>query len=49
MLLSRCNADGKIADIYRMVTMPLCSYPYFFYPRLYRVTDLVLEECDFGN
>jgi len=48
-LLSRCSVDKKIAEIFRLVSLPMQNYTFLFYPRLYRVTDLVSEECDFGE
>ena len=48
-LLTRVQVDKKIAELYRLVSLPMANYAYFFYPRLYRITDLILEECDFGT
>ena len=45
----RWTADDKIAEIYRLVSMPIGSMSYFFYPRLYRITDIIQEDCDFGE
>jgi len=41
--------DKKMAEIYRLISMPINNFNYFFYPRLYRITDLLDEECDFGQ
>ena len=31
-----------------MVSMPMANMSYVFYPRLYRISDIVNEDCDFG-
>lgn len=39
-LLPGCKLDEKVVSIYKMLKMPPSQMPYFFYPRVYKVTDL---------
>lgn len=39
-LLPGCRLDEKIASIYKLLKMPHSQMPYYFYPRIYKVTDL---------
>jgi hypothetical protein len=48
-LLNRINADSKIVDIHRLVSMPMANMSYVFYPRLYRISDVVHEDKEFAE
>ena len=43
------NIDEKIADLYRIVSMPMANMSYLFYPRLYKISDIISEQCKFGE
>ena len=35
-----CKLDEKITWIYKLLNMPISQIPYFFYPRIYKVSDI---------
>lgn len=39
-LLQGCKLDEKISWLYKIMRMPISQVPYFFYPRIYRVSDI---------
>lgn len=39
-LMTNTKLDDKVAYIYKFMCMPLSMAPYFFYPRIYKVTDI---------
>ncbi len=39
-LLQGCKLDEKITWIYKLLNMPISQIPYFFYPRIYKVSDI---------
>lgn len=39
-LLTLSNLDEKIAQIYSLASKPESFFAYFFYPRIYEVTDI---------
>jgi hypothetical protein len=41
--------DEKIHSMYKILRMPLSHMPYFFYPRVYKVTDVGSQEQSFGT
>jgi protein transport protein SEC24 len=45
-LLYNCKLDAKIYWVYKIMRMPISMTPYFFYPRIYRVT--MVGEVDAG-
>ena len=45
-LLYNCKLDAKIYWVYKILRMPISMTPYFFYPRVYRVT--MVGEVDSG-
>ena len=44
-----CKIDEKIYWMYKLLGMPLSFIPYFFYPRIYKVTDIGNADCAYGN
>lgn len=39
-LLNGTKLDYKISSIYSLLNMPISRMPYFFYPRVYKITDI---------
>jgi hypothetical protein len=39
-LLNGTKLDYKISSIYTLLNMPISRIPYFFYPRIYKITDI---------
>jgi len=48
-LLYNCKLDAKIYWVYKILRMPISMTPYFFYPRIYRVTMVGNEDSGWGD
>ena len=44
-----CKLDDKVSWLQRILTMPQSHVPYFFYPRVYRVTDVGFMDSGWGE
>jgi protein transport protein SEC24 len=47
-LLSNTKIDDKIYWISKILSMPLGSAPFFFYPRIYKITDIAENVTHFA-
>ena len=44
-----CKLDDKVNWIYKLMRMPLSHVPYFFYPRIYKVTMVGEPDAGWGD
>ena len=45
-LLTNTKIDDKVHWIYKILSMPMSQVPYFFYPRIYKVNDIIYTVRD---
>lgn len=47
-MLPGVKIDDKIFWMYKILKMPMSHMPYFFYPRIYKVTDVGTQVSRIG-
>ena len=48
-LLPGCKLDEKVYWLHKLLRMSLTQMVYFFYPRIYRVTDIGIPDVPYFN